>query len=293
MGPYLGDYKEDATLNFKWDTNGADGASITRAVDGTIQVYKSDSVTQSLVGITNVEDFDGLTGIHLCTIDLSSDAFYAIANDYQVILALATIDGKVVNSVLASFSIENRFAEVDVVKWLGTAVTKSAANVPDVNVAQISDDTTAADNLEANIANLDATVSSRATPAQVNTEVDTALSDINLDHLLKVAALDADITNDSVIAQMVSKVSPADWSSFVNTDDALEAIRDRGDAAWITGLTKTDFVDFRNINVLTIQELANGIKIAATHEIGTGGNKKLVTTTVNANNDFVLTEVVT
>lgn len=50
----------------------------------------------------------------------------------------------------------------------------------------ISGSTAAADSVEANIGNLDATVSTRSTvtTAQVNTEVDTALADIGLDHLV-------------------------------------------------------------------------------------------------------------
>ena len=62
--------------------------------------------------------------------------------------------------------------------------------------------------------------------AEVNTEVDTALSDIGLDHLLGAAVAGADVTDDSIIAQMVSKSGTADWDSFVNTTDSLEAIRD-------------------------------------------------------------------
>ncbi len=69
----------------------------------------------------------------------------------------------------------------------------------------------------------------------VNTEADTALSDINLDHLLKVAVTGADVIDNSVIAQMVSKAATADWDTFVNTEDSLQAIRDRGDSAWTTG----------------------------------------------------------
>lgn len=105
---YLGDYTEDATLDFKWSTNDAGGASVTRATNGTISVYKANSTTQTTTGITDTEDFDGLTGIHHCRIDLSSDAFYATANDYTVVLSAATIDGETVNAVLAHFSIENR-----------------------------------------------------------------------------------------------------------------------------------------------------------------------------------------
>ena len=107
---YLGDYKEDSTLYFCWSTNDKDGASITRSTNGTIKVYKDDGTTESTVGITDIEDFDSLTGIHNCKIDLDSDAFYAPGHDYSVVLAGATIDGKSVNAVLATFSIENRFA---------------------------------------------------------------------------------------------------------------------------------------------------------------------------------------
>lgn len=109
MSVDLGDRTEDSLLYFMWSTNAADGSSITRATNGTISVYKNDDLTQSVVGITDTEDFDSLTGIHLCKIDTSAAAFYAAAEDYTVVLSGATIDGKSVNAVLAVFSIENRF----------------------------------------------------------------------------------------------------------------------------------------------------------------------------------------
>ncbi len=64
------------------------------------------------------------------------------------------------------------------------------------------------------------------------TDLDTALSDINLDHLLAVAATGPDVVNDSVIALMTAKGSPAVFTTFVNTTDSLEAVRDnQGGAA--------------------------------------------------------------
>jgi len=70
--------------------------------------------------------------------------------------------------------------------------------------------------------------------AQVNTEVDTALSDLNLDHLMKVAVVGTDVIDNSVFAKLVSKSATADWDDFVNTTDSLQAIKDLGDSAWIT-----------------------------------------------------------
>lgn len=108
--PYLGDFAEDATVHFMWSSNDSDGASITRATDGTISVYKDNGVSQSTAGVTDTEDFDSLTGVHAVTIDLSADAFYAINANYTVVLSAATIDGQTVNTPIAHFSIENRTA---------------------------------------------------------------------------------------------------------------------------------------------------------------------------------------
>lgn len=132
----LGNYAEDATIHFMWSTNDANGASITRATNGTVSVYKAANTTQTTTGITDGEDHDSLTGIHMVTVD-TSDAFYATGNDYMVVLSGATIDGQTVNAVLARFSIEKRFDEVDVVKFGGSAGTFSSGR-PEVNASHIA-----------------------------------------------------------------------------------------------------------------------------------------------------------
>lgn len=123
---YLGDYKEDDTVHFLWSTNGSDGESITRSTNGTVSVYKDNGTSQSTAGVTDTEDFDSLTGIHACTIDLSADAFYAVGADYAVVLSAATIDGKTVNAVLAHFSIENRFNETTTTSMAAGVITAAA-----------------------------------------------------------------------------------------------------------------------------------------------------------------------
>lgn len=362
MGPYLGDYNEDATVDFIWDSNDSAGASITRATDGTISVYKANGTSQSVAGITDTEDFDSLTGIHHLRIDLNADAFYATANDYNVVLSAATIDGQTVNAVLATFSIENRFSSaaasgltdilnitplippsVDLANtstWrLGIMLINSLDNLPstaeitpgtididrkaiggtswlsivsgsacselaglvyydevfDTTTTYVEGDsiritfknqkiTVAANDYEISDANGrtfyteiretmrgtdSAALASVATEArlaeldganlpadvdailvdtaeigaagaglsdlggmsagmkaEVNAEADTALSDIGLDHLISAAVSGADVTDDSIIAQMVSKSGTADWDDFINTTDSLQAIAD-------------------------------------------------------------------
>ncbi|MEE9293508.1 MAG: hypothetical protein V3W34_00885 [Phycisphaerae bacterium] len=98
---------------------------------------------------------------------------------------------------------------VDVGKWLSTAVTAGLGGRPAVDAQAISGSAIAADNVEANIANLDAAISSRATAAQVNTEVDSAISDARLNELMSVAlasqpaagSLLGDLTEDDVGTQ--------------------------------------------------------------------------------------------
>jgi hypothetical protein len=76
-------------------------------------------------------------------------------------------------------------------------------------------------------------------PAEVNTEVDNAIVTYRLDHLLAASASGADVANDSIIAQMVALGVPADWDTFSNATDSLQAMRDRGDAAWTTAVIAT------------------------------------------------------
>lgn len=132
---YLGDYAASATVHVPWASNGADGASITRATDGSIRIYKDASTTQrtSSAGITDSEDFDSLTGLHWVTIDLSDNTdagFYAAAHNYTVVLQGAVIDGKTINTVLGHFSIQNRYSSSS----LDAAGVRSAVGLASANL---------------------------------------------------------------------------------------------------------------------------------------------------------------
>lgn len=125
---YLGDYAEDyATLNFCFSTHKADGTPIALAGTPALSVYKGSNTTQSTAGITLDVDYDGVTGLNHVLIDLSADAFYAVANDYSVVITTGTVNGiSVVGQVVREFSIENRSRKADLVSILGTALTETA-----------------------------------------------------------------------------------------------------------------------------------------------------------------------
>ena len=82
------------------------------------------------------------------------------------------------------------------------------------------------------------------TAAEINTEIDTALSDIKLDHLVAVADAD-DVVDNSIIAKLAA--SDGDWSGYTVANDSLEALRDRGDAAWTTAVGFSVAGDLMNL----------------------------------------------
>lgn len=136
----LGDYKEDSTLSYCWGTYDKNGANITRTTNGTIKVYKGDDTTESTSGITDTKDFDSLTGIHNCKIDLSTNAFYATGHDYSVVLTGAVIDGETVNAVLATFSIENRSIDISLFEKAAKLLVNKAIQSKTTGAIEYFDD---------------------------------------------------------------------------------------------------------------------------------------------------------
>ena len=129
---HLGDFPVGGVVDFCWESNAAAGGSITRGTNGTVRVYKNNSATQraSSAGITDSEDFDGLTGIHQLRIDLADNTdagFYAAGNEYDIVLEGAVIDGQTKNAILAHFSIERAGGILALLKsgTFGLAVTKT------------------------------------------------------------------------------------------------------------------------------------------------------------------------
>lgn len=86
--------------------------------------------------------------------------------------------------------------------------------------------------------------------AQVNAEVDTALADVNLDHLVGTATGIPAIPAGTYIDQMMDDGTAV----YDRTTDSLQAIRDRGDAAWTTA---TGFSTLTQADVRTAVGLAS------------------------------------
>ena len=71
--------------------------------------------------------------------------------------------------------------------------------------------------------------------AEVQSEVNDGLVAVGLDHLVGASVAGTDVTDNSIIAKLVSSSATADWDTFVNTTDSLQATRDHiGDGTNLT-----------------------------------------------------------
>src|SRR4030042_1782140 len=116
---FLGVYSADSTVYLFWNSFGASDESITMTglLASDIEIYKNGSMTQrtsdsgyTLLNTTGT-DLDGATGCHGISIDLAdnSDAgFFAVGNDYMVMINSITVNGQTVRFCGGTFSIQNR-----------------------------------------------------------------------------------------------------------------------------------------------------------------------------------------
>ncbi len=108
----LGFVKPDDTIQIVFNTYDSNGASVTvtNLAAGDVQIYKDGGLVQrsSASGITVSIDFDGVTGRHLISIDLSDDTdvgFYELKSKYKVALEGITVDSQTLNPWIGSFEI--------------------------------------------------------------------------------------------------------------------------------------------------------------------------------------------
>lgn len=134
MSRYFGDFAEDyATLEFMFSSRRfTTGVPFTLAGTPSLAVYAQGSLVQSTAGVTLTVDYDGVTGLNHVLIDLSADAFYAVGKDYDIVIAVGTVDSvSVIGEVIGKFSIQNR--------WNGVVIKSIDANA--INAAALAADT--------------------------------------------------------------------------------------------------------------------------------------------------------
>lgn len=253
MGPYLGDFLPGALVRGKWDTANAAGASITRATNGTISVYKDGSTTQSVAGVTDTEDFDSLVGIHDLVVDTAADASFYAQGEFQIVLSGATIDGQTVNAVLFSFSILRN------ANMLGIIDAGIAQAIPANNQIQFRAGLSLADDLiiGATVLITEATTGAKQTGiiADYNNGTDTAtlLADWTINptgtirYVIFATAAAPDINAIKAVTDKLNTALELDGGVYRFTSNALETAPTASDAGIFSGTadsgTTTTMVD--------------------------------------------------
>jgi len=146
---YLGDFPADATsLSFNFNTRKLTGEPVNPSIS-TIDVYKDG------VGAPLSLEFDSLlwgqeatghTSVHLKLAGTNDDVIIP-GHDYTIVLSAGTVDGtSVAGTVLAQFSIENRYTGASVagtgaVEWQYSLTEEGSSDpIPDCRVWVTSDE---------------------------------------------------------------------------------------------------------------------------------------------------------
>lgn len=258
---------------------GSTGASVTLTglAVTDIEIFKDGSTTQraSDAGYTLLDtdgiDFDGITGIHGFSIDTGDNTdsgFYAVGAWFHVVVSAVTIDSQTVSFIACAFRLmaaegvagkpkadvdafggtagtfSSGRPEVNTTHWGGTAV--ASAVVP-ANTIQISGDSVAADNAESFFDGTGYAGTNNVIPT-----VTTVTTTTNLTNLPAAAALEATLTSMK-------------GATFDTSTDSLEALRNRGDAAWTTatGFSTHSAADVWSVGTRALTDKA-GFVLSAT-----------------------------
>lgn len=189
-------------------------APVTR----TIEIFRPKITIGNTLDVTAT----GAGGIDWGNIENKTTANDLSATDIQLVDTTTTnTDMRGTDSALLAASAPTNFSDL--------AITVTSGRV-DINV----NNDKAGYSISGTKTTLDAL--NDITTAQVNTEVDTALADINLDHLVGTSSGIPALPAGTYFDQMLDDGT----ATFDRNTDSLQAIRDRGDAAWITGAGGSD-----------------------------------------------------
>lgn len=142
MSKFLGDFTAGDVIDFKFTTyRPSTGAPFTLAGSPVISVYKNNSTTESIAGVTLSVDFDSRTGMHHVNIMTASDGtFYANGGEFECVITTGTVDSvsvvgacigrftlgvtaaNVYNALLANYTLVNSFG-ARLLRTLATSTT--------------------------------------------------------------------------------------------------------------------------------------------------------------------------
>lgn len=244
------------TIDLKFTTTAAStGAPTQLAGTPVISAYVGNSTTQITAGITLTVDFDTVTGLNNVRVVATSGNGYTDNTDVYLVITTGTVGGtSAVGYVVGGFTIGRAAAYTRLGAPAGASIAADLVTidnfVDDIEsrlgtpsnlgggatiAANLSDIEAQTDDIGVAGAGLTAVPWNAAWDAEVQSEVEDGLVVHRLDELLNA---DSDIdgvappTVGSVFHELMTKTAGS--FTYDQTTDSLEAVRDRGDAAWIT-----------------------------------------------------------
>lgn len=239
---HLGGVPASSTLYIPFETVDGTGAGVTISgfAVGDIKIYKNGSTTEraSTSGFALLDtdgiDFDGVTGLHGFSIDLSdnSDAgFYSVGAQYWVVLNTITLSGVAITPLTATFRIIAAEAvtgkpKVDVDAFGGSAGTFSGGR-PEVNTTHAAG--TAWNSGAIGAATLAADTITAAKVADGTIDAATfAAGAINAAAIAADAITDAKVASDVTIASVTGSVGSVTGNVGGNVTGSVGSIATGG-----------------------------------------------------------------
>lgn len=142
----LGDFKAGDVLYGKFTTyQPSTGApfSLSGGSGPALKVYKNNSTTESVAGVTLTTDFDSLPGLNHFTIDTSADGtFYSEGASFDVVIASGTVDNvSVAGACVASFTLKRTALTAAQAVWDEPLAGHATAGTTGATLSGIQSDT--------------------------------------------------------------------------------------------------------------------------------------------------------
>src|SRR3990167_7139595 len=228
----------------------ATGVPTQLAGTPVLSVLEENNITPITAGVSVQVDRASVTGLNQATIVATAGNGFEAAKSYAIYISTGTVGGvSVVGEVVGEFTIQASAATVklgtpagasiaadlliidnlvdDLESRLGTPSNLGTGATVAANLVDIEAQT---DDIGVAGAGLTAVPWNAAWDAQVQSEVDDALVAQNLDHLVGTATAIPAIVAGTYLDQIMDDGTAV----YDRTTDSLQAVRDRGDAAWIT-----------------------------------------------------------
>jgi hypothetical protein len=228
---YRGNFAVGETIDLFFTTRRfSTGAPFTLAGTPVVSAYEDNSTTEITSGITLTTDFDARTGLNHVRVVASGANGFEAGKSYSLVITAGTVDGvSVVGEVVGYFTLERGAVFARLGAPAGASIAADLAAIE----AQTDDIGTAG-------AGLTAVPWNAAWDAEVQSEVQDAIEANNLDHVAGTATGIPAIPSGTYFDQIMDDGT----ATFDRTTDSLQAIRDRGDAAWVgSGPTATEIAD--------------------------------------------------